>query len=853
MQIINPNKDPFTIPRNQVVAMVSHVDIKTIQNLSDVEKQNTNTNSISNLETKQKDKSKKKSKLDFNLSSAELTDIGKQKLKTFLDSNRNVFATDLSELGQTKIYQHEIQTTHEIPVRTSPYRTTPVMKEMQKQVDTLLANNIIRPSTSPYNSSVVLVKKKDNSFRFTIDFRKVNVISKAMFYPLPNLNDVFDTIGAVKPKIWSSLDMAQGYWQIELHPNSWHKSAFVTHNGSLKNEKKNWTISEKECLAVLEGIKQHTVYLSNNKFKVFTDHKALIWLHKSKDTNSKLGRWALQLQDFEIIYKEGKIIRMLMQFLESHIHPKSPELNDMNEQDNNDLGENPYPIVNSMSQKCSQNEDKKINGGYIEMRFEYGHDDPIVASIVENKLDNLSDVAKLQRECPELTDIIAFLENGTLPKDEKKAKTVYFDKDNYRLGQHGELIHQWWPRTKGVPRIEAMIEQLVLPKILREDALLSYHDCKAGGGHTGIEKTYAALHLKYYWPGMYQQVYSYVISCDKCQRAKRPAHKQPAPPMPLPEPDFRIGDKVLLQCMKVPKGLSPKLHAKWIGPYYITNVGQNNTYKLRRLSDHKIIKSRIHANRIKPYEDPRNVREQVRRNNDDLNDSNFQNNDSIDIDKNKDETQLPNNVNDENLEQDKQNDTDKNDQTQSETDDDSEFLAEKLVAKKKRNGKNLYRVKWVGYKKTTWVAEEDIGEGLLVEFYTKYTKSVVNPINLALLQQFFTSKQLVEINGSSTFVEKMNIIVPDFKIYNQSYSSFLVKDQKEHLSLKKMAKVAKREGVIFQDLAEPLLDGQIDIESNWPNLNGTLGLIGTCLASITFIYCIWSFLKTRKLTTTIVI
>ncbi|CAC5367725.1 unnamed protein product [Mytilus coruscus] len=172
MQIINPNKDPVTIPRNQVVAMVSHVDIKTLQNLSDVEKQIRNTDSVSNLETKQKDKSKKKSKLDFDLSSAELTDIEKQKLKKFLDSNRNVFATDLSELGQTNIYQHEIQTTHEIPVRTPPYRTTPVMKEeIQKQVDTLLANNIIRPSTSPYNSSVVLVKKKDNSFRFTIDFR----------------------------------------------------------------------------------------------------------------------------------------------------------------------------------------------------------------------------------------------------------------------------------------------------------------------------------------------------------------------------------------------------------------------------------------------------------------------------------------------------------------------------------------------------------------------------------------------------------------------------------------------------------------------------------------------------------
>lgn len=82
-----------------------------------------------------------------------------------------------------------------------------------------------------------------------------------------------------------------------------------------------------------------------------------------------------------------------------------------------------------------------------------------------------------------------------------------------------------------------MIEQLVLPKILREDALLSYHDCKAGGGHTGIKKTYSALHLKFYWEGMYQQVYQYVTSCDKCQRAKRPAHKQPAPLMPIPVAD----------------------------------------------------------------------------------------------------------------------------------------------------------------------------------------------------------------------------------------------------------------------------------------------------------------------------
>ena len=171
--------------------------------------------------------------------------------------------------------------------------------------------------------------------------------------------------------------------------------------------------------------------------------------------------------------------------------------------------------------------------------------------------------------------------------------------------------------------------------------------------------------------------------------------------------DFKVGDRVMLQCMKVPKGPSPKLHPKWIGPYYITNVGQNHTYKIRRMSDHKILKSRIHANRLKHYEDPRNYREPVRQ-------DNIQNNNNPE--KDNDETESLNN---DNIEPQNEDGNSKD----NEINDDEEFQAEKLVAKRKGNGKNYYRVKWVGYKKTTWVPEEDIGEGLLVDLYTKSTKS----------------------------------------------------------------------------------------------------------------------------------
>ena len=70
------------------------------------------------------------------------------------------------------------------------------------------------------------------------------------------------------------------------------------------------------------------------------------------------------------------------------------------------------------------------------------------------------------------------------------------------------------------------------------------------------------------------------------------------------QPTFRIGELVMLHSTRVPQGLSPKLHCPWDGPFYITSVGPNCTYKLRRCSTHKELKSHIHANRLKSYNNP---------------------------------------------------------------------------------------------------------------------------------------------------------------------------------------------------------------------------------------------------------
>ena len=88
---------------------------------------------------------------------------------------------------------------------------------------------VIRPSQSPWVCPVVLVPKKDGQLCFCVDYRRLNSITKKDVYPLPRIDEILDALG--KTSYFSSLDLASGYWQVELDPESQNKSAFTTHRG----------------------------------------------------------------------------------------------------------------------------------------------------------------------------------------------------------------------------------------------------------------------------------------------------------------------------------------------------------------------------------------------------------------------------------------------------------------------------------------------------------------------------------------------------------------------------------------------------------------------------------------------
>ena len=116
------------------------------------------------------------------------------------------------------------QRVRRIPVAARQEVAT-LLKSMQKAA-------VIQPSNSPWASPVVLVKKKDGSLRFCVDYRKLNSVTKADSFPLPRIDDILDQLG--QSKYFTTLDLKSGYWQVQIHPDSCDKTAFITHEGLYK-------------------------------------------------------------------------------------------------------------------------------------------------------------------------------------------------------------------------------------------------------------------------------------------------------------------------------------------------------------------------------------------------------------------------------------------------------------------------------------------------------------------------------------------------------------------------------------------------------------------------------------------
>ena len=160
-----------------------------------------------------------------------LSPLQQQQLTELFKEYTDVFSQGDDDLGNTPLLEHGIET-HGPPLRQPYRRQNPaVRREEMTQVHQMLSSSVIRPSNSPWASPVVMVRKKDGSLRFCVDFRQLNAATVKDAHPLPRIDDLLDALHGAK---WfSTLDLKSGYWQVPIAEQDKEKTAFRTSSGQL--------------------------------------------------------------------------------------------------------------------------------------------------------------------------------------------------------------------------------------------------------------------------------------------------------------------------------------------------------------------------------------------------------------------------------------------------------------------------------------------------------------------------------------------------------------------------------------------------------------------------------------------
>lgn len=130
-------------------------------------------------------------------------------------------------------------------------------EELKKQLAELMEKGFVRPSTSPWGSPVLFVKKKDGLMRMCIDYRELNKVTIKNKYPLPRIDNLLDQLKGAK--YFSKIDLCSGYHQMKIREQDIPKTAFVTRHGQF------------EFTVVAFGLTNAPAYFMNMMNKIFME------------------------------------------------------------------------------------------------------------------------------------------------------------------------------------------------------------------------------------------------------------------------------------------------------------------------------------------------------------------------------------------------------------------------------------------------------------------------------------------------------------------------------------------------------------------------------------------------------
>lgn len=449
-----------------------------------------------------------------------LSESEKGRLVDLLGEYTDVF----EEVGEpTPFSEHRIDTGDHPPIAVPPYRVTPARKEvMRAELDKMLAEDVIEECESAWSAPCVLVPKPNGTYRFCVDYRKLNAVTKTDSYPMPRIDELLQSTNG--GCVMSSLDLRSGYWQVQtLEQDDAFKSLktllttspilvqadytnpFILRTDAsdyalgacllqgessnderpieyasrlLTSAERNYSTTEREALAVVWAVERFRGYIDGHLVHVRSDHQPLKWLFSVKSPSGRLVRWAMKLQayDLQIEYTPGKV----------------------------------NVIADTLSRPVTELNSPPDCG--------------ICPVIVDVPHWDAASTRDAQMADPEISKIIIDLE-GT---DELSVN---------RWSERGYLL------TQGVlyryaEDSESEEPQLVAPESLRGKVMFECHDSPTAA-HGGIQKTIHRISQRFYFPGLRRYVTEYLKTCIECQRYK-PSNFKPAGLLQTPVPAQRF-------------------------------------------------------------------------------------------------------------------------------------------------------------------------------------------------------------------------------------------------------------------------------------------------------------------------
>ena len=151
-----------------------------------------------------------------------------EKARGLLKEYHDIFFLEKQDMGHTKAAEHKIILKDpDTPPFKERFRRIPPpqLDEVRDHLKLMLDAGVIRPSNSPWCNAVVLVRKKDGSLRFCIDFRKLNSLTVKDSHPLPRICEMLESLAGAAH--YSTFDMNSGFWQVPMSPESKQYTAFT--------------------------------------------------------------------------------------------------------------------------------------------------------------------------------------------------------------------------------------------------------------------------------------------------------------------------------------------------------------------------------------------------------------------------------------------------------------------------------------------------------------------------------------------------------------------------------------------------------------------------------------------------